>query len=166
MTDYVDPFIEHEEAQQPAISPITGEKTYTTGASVAIGSPPSNGEVVLTFKGGTGFDAPWIVIHGADLEDAHRQVTDEAVLLASLMTQVAKAGSHFAANGSKSSTQGGNTGGRGSAPQGATEGPSWAPPKHRDDAVYKTGVSKAGKVWHAWMSPEKGGYDPKFFYQN
>lgn len=129
------------------------------------GWPVSEGKVVLTFKGGTGFEAPWIVIHAADLEDAHRQVTEEAALLASLMDRVQKAGSHFAASGPVNTGRGGNTGSPSSPPQGATSAPAWAPAPHQPDAVYKTGVSAAsGKVWHAWMSPQKGGYEPLFFY--
>lgn len=130
--------------------------------------PASEGKVVLTFKGGTGFDAPWIVIHAADLEDAHRQITEEAPLLADLMARVQIAGAHFAANGSTSSGRGGNTGAASNAPQGAAQAPAWAPPKPFDDFVYKTGISaKNGKVWHAWMPPEKGdSRDAKFFYPN
>lgn len=165
MTDH-DPFASApaEEAQQPEAA------TYSSGGAITVDVkpnivPPSEGKVVLTFKGGTGFEAPWIVIHATDLEDAHRQVSEEAALLASLMDRVQKAGSHFAASGPVNTGRGGNTGSPSSPPQGATSAPAWAPAPHQPDAVYKTGVSAAsGKVWHAWMSPQKGGYEPLFFY--
>lgn len=160
-----------EEAQQP--EPKSDGIVSLSQAKIDMGykpavAAPSDGKVVLTFKGGTGFDAPWIVIHAADLEDAHRQVSEEAALLASLMERVGKAGAHFASNGPANTGRGGNTGGASSAPQGATEAPAWAPPKPHADFVYKTGVSaKNGKTWHAWMPPEKGdSRDAKFFYPN
>lgn len=130
--------------------------------------PIDAGKVVLTFKGGTGFDAPWIVIHATDLQDAYNQTTGEnATLLASVMSQVHKAGAHFTSNGPVNTGRGGNTGARSNAPQGATEAPSYAPPKPFDDFVYKSGVSKAGKAWEAWMPPQKGDTrEPKFFYKN
>lgn len=128
--------------------------------------PIDNGRLTLTFKGGTGFDAPWIVVHAVDLDDALKYVSTDAGKLADLMTRVQAAGSHFASNGPVNTGRGGNTGEPSAPPQGATEAPSWAPPKHQPDAIYKTGVSKAGKTWHAWMAPEKGQYEPKFFYKD
>lgn len=169
MTDH-DPFAAHEEAQQP--EPAETPKPKSVG-TVSVDVKPNllpldNGSVTMTFKGGAGFEAPWIVIHATDLEDAHRQVSEEAALLASLMERVQKAGAHFASNGPANTGRGGNTGGVSAPPQGATEAPAWAPPKPHADFVYKTGLSaKNGKTWHAWMPPEKGdSRDAKFFYPN
>jgi hypothetical protein len=115
--------------------------------------PPSEGKVVLTFKGGRDFDAPWIVIHAADLEEAHASVFgDNAVLLSALMEQVQKASQHFASQGKSSPASGGGAPQR-QAPQGATEAPSWAgaaPAGYK----YATGV-KNGRTWHAFFPIER-----------
>lgn len=130
--------------------------------------PVSEGKVVLTFKGGVGFDAPWIVIHAADLQDAHDQVSGEnAVLLAQVMDRTQKAGQHFASQGtsapSKGNGGGGNTRQRSSAPRGATEPPAGAPPCPGPGWVFKSGVSKAGNAWKAWMPPQGSDEKPLFF---
>lgn len=166
----VDPFAAPalEEAQQhapaPAPSPWTSApaaETPTAPAAVA----SSNSEVVLTFKGGTGFDAPWIVIHAEDLESAHRAVSDEAALLADLMSRVQKAGSHFASTAPAKAAGSPNTAARSNAPQGATEPPAGAPASPGDGWVFKSGVSKkTGKAWKAWMPPQgRDDLSPKFF---
>lgn len=127
---------------------------------------PSENKVTVTLKGGRDFDAPWIVIHAASVAEADAQFDSG---LASLMEKVQRAGAHFAGQAPKPApgapTQAAV---RSAPPQGATDAPSWAPPKPFDDFVYKTGVSaKNGKTWHAWMPPSKGdSRDAKFFYQN
>lgn len=130
----------------------------------------TEGKVVVTFKGGSGFDAPWIVLHAAGLDEvADFMSVENAPRLMEIMERVQNVGAHFV---SKAPARPANAGSaapqRGAAPQGATEAPSWAPPKPYDDAVYKTGVSKkTGKPWHAWMPPQQGDpREPKFFYQN
>lgn len=125
----------------------------------------SDGKVVLTFKGGSGYDAPWIVIHANGLQEAHDFVTgDNASTLNEVMGRVQAAGRHFASLGAgKPAAAGG--GGVGRAPQGAQDAPDWAPDKPFDDFVYKTGIGKNGKTWHAWMPPQKGdSRDALFFY--
>lgn len=110
---------------------------------------PSDREgVTVTLKGGSGFDAPWIVIHASDLEDAYDQVSGEnASLLAKLMEKTAAAGKHFSGFG------GGKDAPR-SAPQAAAEAPAGTPEAPGPDWVYKTGVNaKTGKPWKAWMPP-------------
>jgi hypothetical protein len=166
-----------EEAQQPAPAqaPISspwdpepkkaiGELTVDVKPNF-VGFPQSDGKVVLTFKGGSGYDSPWIVVHANDLDEALRYVTEDATKVIDLMTRVQQAGKHFAGlapagSPSQSAPQ------RSNAPQGAAEAPIWAPEKPHYDFVYKSGVSvKNGKTWHAWMPPEKSdSRDPKFFY--
>lgn len=127
-------------------------------------TPPSEGKVVVTLKGGTGFDAPWIVLHADDAADALGQL-DETMI--ALMERAQKAAKHFGSLGGGGNTSGGRPVAQGQ-PQGSVEAPAWAPPKPYDDFIYKTGVSaKNGKTWHAWMPPEKGDSRPaKFFYPN
>jgi hypothetical protein len=120
-------------------------------------APPSEGKVVVTLKGGRDFDAPWIVIHASDLQDAHDQVThDNAVLLSKLMEQVQKAANHFSSQGKKPDIQQlGSATPQRQAPQGATEAPSWAG-QAPDGYKYATGV-KNGRTWHAWFPIERDG---------
>lgn len=125
----------------------------------------SDGKVVLTFKGGRDFDAPWIVIHATSLEDAYEQVTTKGELLGKLMDRVTNAGKHFSGNGGSAGHSPGGGAPPRRAPQGAKEPPAGAPEKPYDDFVYMTGTSnKTGRVWHAWMPPEKGdSREPLFF---
>jgi len=88
-----------EEAQAAPVaqtsSPWDHAPTAETKTAAPVVVPTSDGKVVLTFKGGTGFDAPWIVVHATDLDDALRYVTDDATKVIDLMTRVQQAGKHF-----------------------------------------------------------------------
>ncbi|AWY03580.1 hypothetical protein SEA_HOOKMOUNT_49 [Mycobacterium phage Hookmount] len=131
------------------------------------------GKVVLTFKGGTGFDAPWIVIHATDLDDALAQVTGEnASTLGALFERVQNAGQHFSglgpkpANGGNGGGSGGGGGGqrRSNAPRQAQEPPADAPPAPGPDWTYKSGKKKNGNgTWQAWMPPRGSNEDPVWF---
>jgi len=119
----------------------------------------SEGKVVLTFKGGAGFDAPWIVIHAESLEDAYDQVTEEnAKLLADLMGKVQSAGQHFVklGGGSPNSNGGQNSGGRRGAPQGAQEAPNGEERYCAHGKMqFKSGVSKAGNTYKGFFCPSR-----------
>lgn len=123
----------------------------------------TDGKVVMTFKGGAGYDAPWVVIHAAGLQEAHDFVTgDNASLLADVMTRVQSAGRHFA---SLSPAKPAGAPAPSRAPQAAQEAPEWAPDKPYDDFVYKSGIGKNGKTWHAWMPPTRqDSREALFFY--
>ena len=106
----------------------------------------SDGKVVLTFKGGRGYDAPWIVIHANGLQEAHDFVVgDNASLLAVVMDRVQTASKHFAGIGADQ-------------PQAAAPAQPYQPgtPQQSQEApggekrhcahgemVFKTGVAKA-----------------------
>ena len=159
-----DPFSDApaEEAQTAPETTTALQETVgnlTNAAFVA----PSEGKVVVTLKGGSGYDAPWIVIHASSVDDAYSQFDGK---LAELMTKVQAAGAHF--SGQAPAKPAGAAPAANGRPAGATEAPSWAPPKPYDDFVYKTGVSaRTGKTWHAWMPPQKGdNREAKFFYPN
>jgi len=116
----------------------------------------SESKITITLKGGSGFDAPWIVIHADDLEDASRQVNDEAALLADVMERVQKAGQHFAGLGpSKPASSSG-----GAPARPGAEAPGGTPAAPGPDWTYKTGVGKNGKTWKAWMPPRGSDASP------
>ena len=107
MTDI---FAPQEEAQ------TTDEAQATTGVAVqpeASASAPatkpatrkasvedSNGKVVVTLKGGKGYDAPWIVLHCDTVAEANGLLADEG--LKELIDRTTKAGQYFAKQGGMS----------------------------------------------------------------
>lgn len=177
-----DPFAsapaEPEEAQQqeaPVVvpeSPVEEPKkapakkaSVTVDVKPVIQSAELSSKVTVTFKGGSGYDAPWIVVHANDLQDAHDQVSgDNAVTLASLMTQVQKAGGHFAG---LYPTKAPVAAGGGSAPaanpsappRGAVSAPGGESRQCKHgEMTFKTGFSaKTNKTWSAFMCPSPKG---------
>ncbi len=143
-TDAPEPFTE-------APAKKAAPKKVTPKAEVVAGE----GKVTITLKGGAGFDAPWIVVHAADIPDAYLQLSgDNAALLVELMEKVKKAGAHFSGGSAKSGSSGGAPARPGNeAPEGTAEapGPDW---------TYKTGVGKNGKTWKAWMPPRGSSENP------
>ena len=135
----VDPFANApldsaEEAQQPAVS-------------VAAAKPEgavSDGKVVLTFKGGRDFDAPWVVIHANGLQEAHDFVVgDNAALLAVVMDRVKTASKHFAGIAAPAPAQAGAAPQRG-APQASQQAPGGETRFcSHGEMVFKSGVAKA-----------------------
>lgn len=152
----------------PEPAPAQDKKAPAKKASVTVDVKPSilpagEGKVVLTFKGGTGFDAPWIVVHATDLQDAYDQVSgDSAKTLAALMERTQQAGAHFAGL-SPAGSKGAGSAQRQPAPQPAQQPPAGSPPSPGPDWTYKSGVSKMGKTWQAWMPPRGSNDKPVFF---
>lgn len=129
------------------------------------------GKLTVTLKGGSGFEAPWIVVHAKDVDDALETFTGEnTVKLQTLMDRVQRAAKAFAVDGPQAKTGGGGRPARQAAPAAATEPPSYAPAKPGDGWVYKSGVTKSGKnkgnVWEAWMPPQGSDEDPVWFSKN
>ena len=139
-----------DEAQAPT-TPEPAKKAAPKKAPVTVDVKPNivpAGEVVVTLKGGSGFDAPWIVIHAASVEDAEAQLDAN---LAKLMEKTQKASSHFAGlgvfNGGPPTRQE-----RQPAPaeaQGAPGGETRA--CRHGEMRFKSGISKAGKPYQAFF---------------
>lgn len=143
--DVADDTFEGVPFEEPAAAP----KKAAAKKAAAKPAPSGDGKVVLTLKGGAGFDAPWIVIHATDLEDAYDQVSGEnASLLAKVMESTRKAANHFAGSAPVKENRAAAP-----APQQATEAPAGTPAAPGPDWTYKTGVGKNGKTWKAWMPP-------------
>lgn len=123
---------------------------------------PTNNKLTVTLKGGSGFDAPWIVLHGDTAAELLEQLNDEA--LKALIEQTSAVGKFFADKGPQAQgNRGGGGGGRSGAPQGAQQPPAGAPEAPGPDWVFKSGTSKAGKPWKAWMPPQGSDEKPLFF---
>jgi hypothetical protein len=138
----------------PAPKPVAAKPRPAT-------TPPSEGKITTTFKGGAGFDSPWVVIHSNDLDDALDQVSgDNASKLALLMERVHKAGKHFtslqpaAAPGAVAAPAP-----RSAPPQGASSAPGGETRQCKHGQMtYKTGFSaKTNKTWQAFMCPSPKG---------
>lgn len=147
-----------DEAQQQYAPPAPQDDPWSSPPPEAAKPAPAprpivegaDGKVVLTFKGGTGFDAPWIVVHATDLDDALSYVNQQNGLkFQDLMNRVQNAAKGFAAlgGGSAPAPQGGGQQ-QSNAPQAAQQ----APNGQREfcshgEMEFKSGVSKAGKPY-------------------
>jgi len=122
------------------------EVPTTTIAAVAVKpQTESDGKVVLTFKGGRDFDAPWIVIHANGLQEAHDFVVGEnAALLAVVMERTQSAAKHFAGIKAPAAAAVEAAQPQRAAPQGSQEAPGGAKRFcDHGEMVFKTGVAKA-----------------------
>jgi len=140
--------------------------TVSVDVKPVIQSAELSSKVTLTFKGGSAYDAPWIVVHANDLDDALKQVTlDNAVTLSTLMTQVQKAGAHFVSQApTKAPSNNINVAAPAaqspsSPPHGAVSAPGGESRQCRHgEMTFRSGVSaKNGKVWKAFMCPTPQG---------
>lgn len=152
----VDPFAEapaddeatrYGDAPNPTDSPVESVAVKKKPASKKLAvvkkeeTPLSESKITVTLKGGAGFDAPWVVVHADDLQEAHEVLTDPLLDLVQGAAQ--KAAESF---------RGLNTAAPAAAPArpGAPTPPPGAP---GPDWTYKEGVGKTGKPWKAWMPP-------------
>lgn len=116
--------------------------------------PQADGKVVVTLKGGTAYDAPWIVIHAANVGDALTQLQDQ--YLKNLIDRTAEVGQYFA--GLNKPAQVAPQQQASSAPQDHSSTPpqQQAPSGEQKfcahgEMQYKTGVSKAGKTYKGFF---------------
>lgn len=116
----------------------TKEKTEATTTATA----DAEGKVVVTLKGGKGYEAPWIVIHAENASEALDQLQDPG--LADLIKQTKKV-SEFFNGGANTQAASGPAG----QPQAATQAPNGQTPP--DGYVFKSGVGKNGRAWKAFM---------------
>lgn len=147
-----DPFADEAQGETVLDAPPVEAPKKRPAAKAA--APTDEGKVVVTLKGGSGFDAPWIVIHATSVDDAYEQFDGK---LAELMTKVQAAGKHFA--GLAPAKSGGSPS-PSAPPRGAVEPPAGTPPAPGPDWQYKTGVGKNGKTWKAWMPPRDSDESP------
>lgn len=155
MTEF-DPFADIEADTTDDVVPFTEAPAKKAAAKKAAPKAPTGdeGKLVVTLKGGAGFDAPWLVYHATSLDDALDLFGDPGKL-ANLMERVQSAGKFFVGLApAKAAPSGGAPARPGNeAPDGTPEapGPDW---------TYKTGVGKNGKTWKAWMPPRGSDASP------
>lgn len=164
-----------DEAQAPAFNPPPAEEPAPApakkapakkAATVTVTNNTPDGKHVVTLKGGSGFDAPWYVIHASGLDELEELFGQDAGRLASLFERIQKAGSHFAGlgvfNGGPPKAHE-----RAAAPAAAQQPPANTPAAPGPDWVYKSGITKsgpkAGQPWQGWMPPRGSDAKPIFF---
>ena len=116
-------------------------------------------EVVATIKGGTGFDAPWIVVHGPDAADVTAQLKDEAMKeLVEQSAAVARAFIKEVGKGKPAAAAPASNG----QPAESKQPPAGAP-ECPEGWTYREGVSKAGNAYKGFFPPRGDDSKPIFF---
>lgn len=144
-----DPFAAaaEQELNKEAEASNTDTNTSTKKETSSMTTADSQDKIVVTLKGGSGYDAPWIVIHADTVEQATEILKDEAAK--ELIDQTKKVAGYFSAGSGKSS------GGKQykGKPAGASQAPNGQTPP--EGYVFKSGISQKGKPWKAFMPIEK-----------
>ena len=102
--------------------------TDTSEKKAKVVTVGSEGKITTTFKGGSGFEKPWVVVHAEDIKEQLSIINDPE--FADLLTRVQAASEYFqgqapaspnqaAASGSQNGSQGRTNG----KPASATDGP-------------------------------------------
>ena len=136
-----DPF-EAKEAEDAAKAAQETPNTKTTKETKITMAENTEGKIVVTLKGGKGYEAPWIVIHANDIAEANAHLNDEA--LAGLIKQTKKVAEFF--NGGENTQA--NNGPKGQ-PKAATQAPNGQEPP--EGYEFKSGVNKQGKPWKGFL---------------
>lgn len=132
-----DPFAGLEEA--PNNSSNTDQNTATDKKENTVATTENQSKIVVTLKGGSGYDAPWVVVHADTPQDALDTLNDEGTK--QLLEKTKKVGAFFSAGGRKT----GN-----GQPAASTQPANGQEPP--EGYVFKSGVSqKTGKPWQAFM---------------
>ena len=157
MTD-IDPF-----ADVPADDPAEAVTTPTdtdpkeNKPSMTTSSDSQN-NLTVTLKGGSGFDAPWIVIHAGTPQDAIDVLNTESMKQLTELTQ--KVAGKFAGMGPGKSAPAQDSNGQPQASQQAPAGAPDCPPGW----TFRSGVSKAsGKPYKGFFPPRGDDTKPIFF---
>lgn len=177
MSNFPDPFA--DEAQQAPATPEPSPWGDEPSAPSTNNEPTkeriivqnnSEGKVVVTLKGGNGYDQSWIVIHAEDAAEAAAQLEDvDSIKRLIVATRNAERYFHSTgqqqggaqSNGGGQQSRGGDSGGQGRTkgrPQGAAQAPD-GEVRYCDhgEMVFKSGTGKNGKPWKAFMCPAPRG---------
>lgn len=144
-------------AWEPGNNVPTNNETSNTKENTNMQSA-SEGKVVVTLKGGRDFDAPWIVVHADDAQDALNQLQDQNM---QALIERTKAVAGFFAGGGQSTPQAApqsqqsNVGQRGK-PAGASMHPQGETRQcAHGQMTYRSGINKNGKPYEAFFCPER-----------
>ena len=141
--------IQEDGAEAPA--------TITTQKEKPVTQDNTNAKIVTTLKGGSGFDAPWIVIHADDVAEA------VAVLRGDNIEELLKATKEVSDkfNGGQAPAQQRQAPRTQGMPAGANE-PRPSDPPMPEGWTYKSGVNKNGKAYRAYFPPRGSQESPQW----
>lgn len=154
-----DPFADFDEpAAAPVVEPAAPPVARPQSASAA---PTETNEVSVTLKGGTGFDAPWVVVRAGSISSALAQLKGYANELKELLDTATKVGGYFARNGAQKPVNGTAAPAGNQAP--ASDKPAYqqAPGGQQKfcqhgEMTFKSGVGAAsGKAYKGFFCPER-----------
>lgn len=117
--------------------------TPTQKESIVTNTIQTQAKIVATLKGGSGYDAPWIVVHADTPEEAAAALKDPAMKELLELTQ--NVGSKFVGMAPAKAAPAQST----AAPAAATAAPGGQTPP--EGYVFKSGMGKGGKMWKAFM---------------
>lgn len=134
------------------------KENETVTETPAVETDAATGEITLTFKAGSGFEVPWIVVRTPDLASASDVLENQSDVLKEVMEKTARAGAFFAsqmpAAAPRAAAAGNNAPAATPARQQAPGGQS-RQCKH-GEMQYRSG-SKNGRTWEAFMCPTPKG---------
>lgn len=141
--------IQEDGAEAPA--------TITTQKEKPVTQENTNAKIVTTLKGGSGFDAPWIVVHADNVEEAvailRGGATEELLKATKEVSDKFNGGQAPAQQRQAPRTQG--------MPAGA-DAPRPSDPPMPEGWTYKTGVNKNGKAYRAYFPPRGSQESPQW----
>lgn len=119
---------------------------------------------VITIKGGSGYDAPWLVGHLSSLDKVDESLSNRD-LMDSVLTRLWETAQRFASNAPErpaAATKSNNGGAQRTPPNGPPPGTE-IPDCEHGPMQYRTGIVKSGnrvgETWKAFMCPQPKGSD-------
>lgn len=131
--------------------------TVTTQKEKPVTQETTNAKIVTTLKGGSGFDAPWIVIHADDAAEAVAVLRGDSI--EELLKATKEVSDKF--NGGQAPAQRQAAPRTQGMPAGANE-PRPSDPPMPEGWTYKTGVNKNGKAYRAYFPPRGSQESPQW----
>ena len=131
--------------------------TITTQKEKPVTQDNTNAKIVTTLKGGSGFDAPWIVIHADDTAEAVAVLRGDSI--EELLKATKEVSDKF--NGGQAPAQQRQAPRTQGMPAGANE-PRPSDPPMPEGWTYKTGVNKNGKAYRAYFPPRGSQESPQW----
>lgn len=133
-------------ANDAPVIPINNTATTEKKETAISNSAPGSDKIVVTLKGGAGYDAPWIVFHGGTVQEVN--ATIQEAFSAGLHETVRKASQAFAPAQASPAFRG--------AAQATPQTPVQAQGDDKTcphgQRVHRTGTSARGP-WSAWFCP-------------
>lgn len=152
----LDPFAPVVDEAQTATPSV---QTVTTPEEKKAVTKLSDSKIVHTIKHGSGFDAPWTVIHADSAAESLAILTDPA--LRDSINQARKVAAWAQAEWDKvkGSSAPASRPTQSAAPAAQAPAAKAGDPECPEGWTYKTG-SKNGKTWRAYMPPQGSGESP------